>query len=66
MVKYKIKSIAIPSISTGIYKYPIEEASSIAISTVKEFLNNNINIELEELIFCVYSDNDFDTYKKLL
>ena len=66
VVKYKIKSIAIPSISTGIYKYPIEEASSIAISTFKEFLNNNINIELEELIFCVYSDNDFDTYKKLL
>jgi len=64
--KYKIKSIAIPSISTGIYRYPIEEASNIAISTVKEFLNNNINIELEELIFCVYSDNDFDTYKKLL
>jgi len=66
VVKYKIKSIAIPSISTGIYKYPIEEASSIAISTVKEFLNNNTNIELKELIFCVYSDNDFDTYKKLL
>lgn len=66
VVKYKIKSIAIPSISTGIYKYPIEEASDIAISTVKEFLNNNKNIDLEELIFCVYSDKDFDVYKSFL
>jgi O-acetyl-ADP-ribose deacetylase (regulator of RNase III) len=66
VVKYKIKSIAIPSISTGIYKYPIEEASDIAISTVKEFLNNNKNIDLEELMFCVYSDNDFNIYKSLL
>jgi len=66
VIKYKIKSIAIPSISTGIYKYPIEEASDIAISTVKEFLNNNKNIDLEELIFCVYSDKDFDVYKNLL
>jgi len=65
-VKYKIKSIAIPSISTGIYKYPIKDASDIAISTVKEFLNNNRDIDLEELIFCVYSDNDFDVYKTCL
>src|SRR3970282_1019633 len=32
--EYKIKSIAFPSISTGAYGYPVEEAADIALSTV--------------------------------
>lgn len=34
----QIHSVAFPSISTGIYKYPLEEAANIAIKTVKEFI----------------------------
>lgn len=36
-LRKEIRSIAFPSISTGIYSYPIEEASEIAVRTVKEF-----------------------------
>ena len=36
-----IRSIAFPSISTGAYGYPIEEASHIAVKTVKEFLEKD-------------------------
>lgn len=32
-----IRSIAFPSISTGVYSYPLEEAAEIAVKTVKEF-----------------------------
>ena len=36
-----IRSIAFPSISTGIYSYPLEEASEIAVKTVKEFVKEH-------------------------
>ena len=34
-----IKSLAFPSISTGVFGYPIEQASVVAIKTVKDFLD---------------------------
>lgn len=36
-----IRSIAFPSISTGIYHFPVEQAAKIAVNTVKRFLNDN-------------------------
>ncbi len=37
----EIRSIAFPSISTGVYSYPLEEASEIAVRTVKEFVKEH-------------------------
>lgn len=36
-----IRTIAFPSISTGVYSYPLEEAAEIAVRTVKEFYLNH-------------------------
>ena len=36
-----IRSIAFPSISTGIYHFPVEQAAKIAVKTVKGFLDEN-------------------------
>ena len=36
-----IRSIAFPSISTGIYRFPVEQATKIAVKTVKRFLDDN-------------------------
>ena len=44
-VKNKIKTIAFPAISTGVYRFPIERAAKIAISEVKNFLEKNKSIE---------------------
>ncbi len=55
-----IKSIAFPSISTGAYGYPIEEASHVALKTVKEFLEKED--KLEKVIFVLFSDRDFEIY----
>jgi len=55
-----IKSIAFPSISTGAYGYPIEEASRIAVKSVKEFLENNERIE--KVIFVLFSERDLEIY----
>ena len=57
-----LKSIAFPSISTGAYHYPIEEASRIAVNTVKKFLEEDDKIE--RVIFVLFSDRDFNVYLK--
>ncbi|KAL8144509.1 hypothetical protein V2J09_017541 [Rumex salicifolius] len=46
-----IQYIAFPAISCGVYRYPIDEAATVAISTVKEF-----GADLKECI-CRFSDN---------
>ncbi len=61
----KIKSIAFPCISTGVYKFPKKEAAQIAVSEVKKYLNNH-NIKNLEVIFCCFTDEDYSIYKKLL
>ncbi len=58
------KTIAFPNISTGVYGYPKQEAAVIAIQEVRKFLQNNSFIE--QVIFCVFDDDNFDIYKKLL
>ena len=36
-----IRSVAFPSISTGVYSYPLEEAAEIAVNTVNEFVDGH-------------------------
>ncbi len=60
-----IKSIAFCSISTGVFRFPIEEAANIAVSTVIEYLNHNPN-ELDRVVFNVFSDLDREIYEKVL
>ena len=55
-----IKTIAFPSISTGAYGYPIEDASQIAVRTVKDFLEKED--KLERVVFVLFSENDFQVY----
>jgi len=62
--KKEIKSIAFPNISTGVYRFPKEQAAQIAIDTVKDFLRNQANDI--KVIFCVFSDEDYEIYNKLL
>jgi O-acetyl-ADP-ribose deacetylase (regulator of RNase III) len=63
-VQYFIKTLAFPNISTGVYGYPKNEAATIAISTVKEFLENHA--EIQEVIFCVFDEENYKIYKNLL
>jgi O-acetyl-ADP-ribose deacetylase (regulator of RNase III) len=55
-----LKTIAFPSISTGAYGYPIEDASRIAARTVKEFLEKED--KLEKVVFVLFSERDFEIY----
>ena len=58
-----IRKIAFPSISTGVFKFPIERASKIAIETVKKFLEENIGVfDLVEWV--LFDDETYSIYTK--
>ena len=58
-----IRKIAFPSISTGVFRFPIERASEIAIGTVKGFLEKNIGVfDLVEWV--LFDDETYSIYTK--
>ncbi len=59
-----IKSLSFPSISTGVYSYPIEKASQIALNTVKGYLNSIQDIPLVR--FVLFGKPDYTVYETTL
>jgi O-acetyl-ADP-ribose deacetylase (regulator of RNase III) len=60
----KIRTIAFPGISTGVYRFPKDLAALIAVNEAKRFLSKN-RIP-EKVIFVAYDDDNYETYRKLL
>lgn len=60
----KLKSVAFCCISTGEFHFPQEKAAEIAIKTVSDYLQTDIQIE--KVIFNVFKQEDYDIYKRLL
>lgn len=58
----KLKSIAFPNISTGIYHFPKEKAAKIAIETIKSFSFNSI----KEVIIVCFDDENYNLYNNLI
>lgn len=58
------RSIAFPCISTGVYRYPAEEAARIAVDTVRAVAADMPGIE--SIVFCCFSDTDLAIYRRLL
>lgn len=63
-VEKKIKTIAFPAISTGVYSFPLERATKIAISEVKKFLEKNDSIE--KVIFVCFDEETYNTYERII
>lgn len=59
-----ITSIAFPSISTGAFGYPIEQAAPIAIATTRSFVESNQ--KFDKVIFCCFSSHDLAVYQREL
>lgn len=59
-----IASLAFPSISTGVYRFPFDRAAGIAIETVRAATETAAGVR--EVIFCCFSANDLKVYEDLL
>jgi len=55
-----LKTVAFPSISTGAYGYPVEDACRVALKAVKEFLEKEDN--LDEVVFVLFSETALEVY----
>ncbi len=64
-IEHRAKTIAFPSISTGIYGYPIEAAAEIAVSTCRLLLEEAPEA-IDQVIFCCFSADDLAIYEALL
>lgn len=63
--QHGLRSIAFPSISTGAYGYPIEQAATIAVETVREEVGRDPGA-LELVRFVCFSDGDLEVYQRTL
>ena len=57
------RSVAFPSISTGIYRFPLEKASEIAVRTILKFLETHPDMEVRMVCF---DQETFGYYKDAL
>ncbi len=62
--EHSIKSIAFPSISTGIYGYPVEQAAPIALGTVIEHIKKPTS--LQQIMFVLFDSGTYEAYKMAL
>jgi O-acetyl-ADP-ribose deacetylase (regulator of RNase III) len=62
--QHGVTSIAFPSISTGVYGYPMELAAPVAVATVRDALSALQGYR--EVIFCCFSKGDLAVYERVL
>jgi O-acetyl-ADP-ribose deacetylase (regulator of RNase III) len=60
----KFSRVCFPSISTGVYRFPLDRASTIAIETITDFLKNHAYPK--EVIMVLFSEEDMFVYERAL
>jgi O-acetyl-ADP-ribose deacetylase len=62
--QYQVKSIAFPSLSTGVYGYPLEEAAPIALQTVIEHIKKPTS--LQQILFVLFGADSYVAFERAL
>jgi len=62
-VENACQTVAFPAISTGVYGYPFDEATEIALRTTAEFLRQNESVETVTFVF--FGQSDYDAAKEV-
>jgi O-acetyl-ADP-ribose deacetylase (regulator of RNase III) len=57
------RSVAFPAISTGVYRYPKDQATQIAVGTASNFIGNTLP---ETLTFCCFDQQTAELYRKAI
>ena len=63
-IENEIKTIAFPAISTGVYGFPLERATQIAIKTVNNFIQSDKSIQ--RVIIVCFDQTTYQTYENIL
>ena len=63
-VENAIKTVSFPSISTGVYGYPVDKAAKVALKAIADFIKEDTS--LDEVIFVLFDSRTFDAYEKTL
>ena len=63
-LEINVKTVSFPSISTGIYGYPVKQAAVVALKTVSDFVKTNES--LEEIVFVLFDNPTYDAYAQAL
>ena len=59
-----LRMVAFPAISTGVFGFPKERATRIAVREVRAFLDQDVGVD--QVIFVCFSERDFDIYQRVL
>jgi len=59
----RYRSIAFPSISTGVYGYPIAQAAGVAVATIRDWLAQHPGTALERITLIAFSHPDFEVLR---
>lgn len=58
-----LRMVAFPAISTGVFGFPKERATRIAVREVRAFLDQDVGVD--QVIFVCFSERDFDMYQRV-
>jgi O-acetyl-ADP-ribose deacetylase (regulator of RNase III) len=64
--KRGLESLALPSLSTGDFRFPVERAATIAVETVARFLDANPLTTLQKVVFVMFGGTEFYYFKRAL
>ena len=60
-----LKSVSFPSISTGVYGYPVSRAAKVAVSAVTDFLRTHAG-SIKEVVFVLFNETTFNAYSSVI
>ncbi|MBQ46811.1 MAG: hypothetical protein CMP10_04870 [Zetaproteobacteria bacterium] len=61
-----VRHVAIPSISTGVYGYPLEKAAPIAMNAIRNFIEANNTISPKRITIVLFNDEHHEAYQSNL
>lgn len=64
--KQRLHSLAFCSISTGIYRYPLDQAAPLALNTVVDYLHEHLDTTLDRIVFAMFQDAEFQAFQQAL
>ena len=61
-----LASLGVPSVSTGIYGYPVEKAAPLAVKTVREWVAAHEATSLERIVFAMFGGDEYAAFAEAL